>query len=107
MNENDKEKEHGHEHGHEHEHEHGHHEHGHEHHGHEHEFVTITIDTKQYKIHPGVHTVAAIKQLGGVPAAYELEQLIGGKLTPLADNASVTIKGGEVFLSHPKDGGAS
>jgi hypothetical protein len=38
---------------------------------------------------------------------YELEQLIAGKLTPLADGATVTIKGGEVFLSHPKDGGAS
>jgi hypothetical protein len=96
MNENDKANEHGHENG---------HEHGHEHHEHEH--VTITIDTKQYKIHSGVHTVVEIKQVGGVPAAYELEQLIGGKLTPLADNASVTIKGGEVFLSHPKDGGAS
>jgi hypothetical protein len=96
MNEQDKSKESGHE----------HHEHHHEH-EHEHELVTITIDTKEYKIHRGAHTVAELKQVGGVPAAYELEQLVGGKLVPLADNASVTIKGGEVFLSHPKDGGAS
>jgi len=65
------------------------------------------VDTKPYKIHRGNHTVVAIKQLAGVPLAYELEQLIDGKLTPLADGATVVIKGGEVFLSHPKDGGAS
>ena len=96
------EHEHGHEHGHEHSHEHGH-EHGHE----NHENVSITVDTKVFKIAPGPHTVVQIKQLSGVPLAYELEQLINGKLTPLADGATVIIKGGEVFLSHPKDGGAS
>ena len=65
------------------------------------------VDTKQYKIHRGQHTVAEIKQVAGVPLAYDLEELIEGKLTPLADDSNVTIKGGEVFLSHPKDGGAS
>ncbi len=69
--------------------------------------VTITVDTKPYKIHRGHQTVAAIKTLAGVPLAYELEQLTGGKLTPLPDDGAVTLKGGEVFLSHPKDGGAS
>jgi hypothetical protein len=69
--------------------------------------VTITVDTKPYKIHRGRQTVAEIKQVAGVPLAFDLEQLIDGRLTPLADDASVTIKGGEVFLSHPKDGGAS
>ena len=69
--------------------------------------VTITVDTKPYKVHRGHQTVADIKKVAGVPLAFELEQLINGKLTPLADDAAVTIKGGEVFLSHPKDGGAS
>jgi hypothetical protein len=69
--------------------------------------VTITVDTKPYRIHRGHQTVADIKKVAGVPLAFELEQLINGKLTPLADNGAVTIKGGEVFLSHPKDGGAS
>lgn len=69
--------------------------------------VTVTIDTKPVKIHRGRQAVAAIKEAGGVPLAYDLEQLVEGKLTPLADDASVTLKGGEVFLSHPKDGGAS
>lgn len=69
--------------------------------------VTITVDTKPYRIHRGRQTVAAIKQVAGVPLAFELERLVDGRLMPLADDASVTIKGGEVFLSHPKDGGAS
>ena len=69
--------------------------------------VTITVDTKPYKIHRGHQTVVAIKTLAGVPLAYELEQLTDGKLAPLPDDGALTIKGGEVFLSHPKDGGAS
>jgi len=69
--------------------------------------VTITVDTKPYKIHRGHQTVAEIKKVAGVPLAFELEQLINGKLVPLSDDGAVTLKGGEVFLSHPKDGGAS
>jgi hypothetical protein len=69
--------------------------------------VTITVDTKPYKIHRGHQTVAQIKEIGQVPQAFDLEELIDGKLVPVGDDASVTLKGGEVFLSHPKDGGAS
>ena len=69
--------------------------------------VTITVDTKAYPIHRGHQTVADVKKTAGVPLAFELEQLIDGKLAPLPDDGAVTIKGGEVFLSHPKDGGAS
>ncbi len=74
---------------------------------HSQELVTITVDTKPYKIHRGRQTVADIKKLAAVPLAFELEQLVDGKLTPVPDDGSVTVKGGEVFLSHPKDGGAS
>jgi len=69
--------------------------------------VTITVDTKLIKIHRGHQTVENIKTVAGIPLAFELEQLIDGKLIPLPDNGAVTVKGGEVFLSHPKDGGAS
>jgi hypothetical protein len=69
--------------------------------------VGITIDTKSRDIHRGRRTVAEIKQVGEVPLAFDLEQLINGKLTLLPDDGSVTIKGGEQFFSHPKDGGAS
>jgi hypothetical protein len=48
-----------------------------------------------------------LKILAGVPPAKELEQIVNGVLTPLADNASVEICGGEVFISHARRGGSS
>lgn len=70
-------------------------------------FVTITIGNSHYTIRRGSHTVAEIKAIGGVPLADDLEQIIDGQLTPLADDGRVTIKGGEKFVGHPKDSGAS
>ena len=70
-------------------------------------FVTITINNIPKRIHRGRATVAEIKALGGVPAADELEQVINGKLMPLPDDGAVTIKGGEIFISHPRDSGSS
>lgn len=69
--------------------------------------VEIQINKNPYQISRGKHTVAEIKKLGGVPAAHELEELINGKLTPLADDASVLIKGCEKFFSHVRDGSSS
>ncbi|MFA6411794.1 MAG: hypothetical protein WCW53_03790 [Syntrophales bacterium] len=69
--------------------------------------VTIIIDNKSIQIHRGHRSVAEIKIAGGVPLAYDLEQVIHGKLVPLPDGGSVTIKGEEQFVSHPKDSQAS
>ena len=69
--------------------------------------VNITIDGTEYKIPQGTYTVAEIKRIGHVPAAYELEEKIHGKLTPLADDGSVNIKGEEVFIGHPRDSSSS
>ncbi|MDR6941346.1 multiubiquitin domain-containing protein [Mucilaginibacter pocheonensis] len=69
--------------------------------------VVITINKVEYQVKPGIHTVANLKSTGGVPSAYELEQVIAGKLTPLKDDASVEIKGGEQFVSHVRDGSSS
>jgi len=69
--------------------------------------VEITVNRKVYKIHRGRQTVKAIKELAGVPPADELEQVVDGNLEPLPDEGAVTLKGGEVFLSHPRDCGAS
>ncbi|WP_133506071.1 multiubiquitin domain-containing protein [Flavobacterium chryseum] len=71
------------------------------------QLVQIEINTKQYQISKGIHTVMEIKKLGSVPMAHELEQLIHGKLTPLDDNSSVLIKGSEKFFSHVRDGSSS
>jgi hypothetical protein len=69
--------------------------------------VSITIDNKIYKVDRGRISVTELKQLGGVPASYELEEIIDGKLVPLADDQHVEIKGGEHFVSHPRAGASS
>lgn len=69
--------------------------------------VTITINSKPYPIHRGRNTVAEIKTAGAVPLTDELEQDIDHKLVPLPDDGAVTIKGGEAFISHVKDGRSS
>lgn len=72
------------------------------------EEVTITIGTNtEIQISEGVHTVTELKALGGVPEADDLEEVKNGKLHPLPDGSSVNIKGGEVFVSHPKNSQSS
>lgn len=69
--------------------------------------VNITINGVSKPIHRGSQLVSEIKQLGNVPLADDLNQLIDGKLVPLPDDGRVTIKGDEVFISQPKSGGSS
>lgn len=71
------------------------------------DMVTIFVNNTPREIHRGRRTVEEIKRVGGVATADELEQVIEGKLTPLADNASIVIKGDERFVSHPRDSGSS
>lgn len=69
--------------------------------------VSVSINSTEHRIARGNHTVAALKKLGGVALADDLEQVIDGRLTPLRDDGSVVIEGGERFVSHPKDAGSS
>ncbi len=69
--------------------------------------VTVTIDNKVFAVHRGNHTAADLKQLAGVPPAYELEQIVDGQLVPLQDGQHIAIKGGELFVSHPRAGASS
>lgn len=69
--------------------------------------VIITINNKAFSIHRGRQTVAHLKEVGGVSQGFDLDQVIDGKLVPLPDNGAVTIKGGEKFISRPKDSAAS
>ena len=71
------------------------------------EMVTIIINSVEKEIHRGRQPVSEIKRVGDVPQADQLEQVIDGKLVPLADDAAVTIKGAEEFVSHPRDSGSS
>jgi hypothetical protein len=69
--------------------------------------VTITVNGNKIEIHRGNETVVEIKTLGHVPLADELNEIVHDKPVFLADNASVVIKGGEVFVSNPRTGGSS
>lgn len=72
-----------------------------------HSIVTITVDGKPVQIHRGRQSVSEIKSLGHVPAAFDLDEVVDGKLVPLPDDGHVIIKGEEIFLSHPKSGHSS
>lgn len=74
---------------------------------HGHGSVVIFINNVKYTVTKGVHSVAELKNTGGVPLADELEQIIRGKLVPLPDEGKVEIGGGEKFVSHPRDSASS
>jgi hypothetical protein len=69
--------------------------------------VTITVDNKEVRIHRGHRSVTDIKQAAGVPIEFVIDEIVDGEIRPLQNNDSVTIKGGERFISHPDDGRAS
>lgn len=69
--------------------------------------VTITINNTGFSIHRGRQSVGEIKETGGIPKADVLDQIVEGKLVELDDNGAVTIKGGEQFISHPRDSASS
>lgn len=73
--------------------------------------VTITVSTngvdKLVSIHRGRQSVAEIKAAAGVPVEYVIDQIIDHEIKPLQNDDSVTIKGGERFISHVDDGKAS
>jgi len=69
--------------------------------------VVVTVDNKKHTVKAGIYVVSAFKTEVGVPAAKELDQIIHGKIEPLADEANVTIKGHEVFVSHERTGSSS
>jgi hypothetical protein len=73
-------------------------------HGHE---VAVTIDGNRKEIQAGNYEVSVLKTKLGVPADYELDQVIHGEFKELADSAHVEIKGGETFVSHVRRGGSS
>jgi hypothetical protein len=69
--------------------------------------VSVTVDTVKHEVRRGEYIVSAFKQLVGVDAARELDEVVHGELKPLDDNARIDIKGGEVFVSHVRTGGSS
>ena len=69
--------------------------------------VTVTVDTQSKTVHRGSWVVSAFKEVVGVAADRALDEVIGGEFKPLQDTQRITIKGGEVFVSHVRQGGSS
>ena len=69
--------------------------------------VAVIVDGKEQKVPKGTYLVSQFKALVGVVAAKELDEVVHGQLKPLDDNAEITIKGGEKFVSHVRTGGSS
>lgn len=63
--------------------------------------VTVTVDGKVYDLSPGPHTIVSIKKKAHIDSADRLDQDINNVVTHLPQNGSVTIVGGEVFISFP------
>ena len=73
----------------------------------EEKLVTIEVNRVERKISRGKHSVSEIKKVGEVANTHELSEVINGVLTPLADDATVLIKGCEVFFSQVREGTSS
>ena len=83
---------------------------GQDHHGHQSDdelrTVNVHVNNQRIFLQPGPYDVPTFKKVAGVPQADDLEELVNCKLKPIADGATIHIKGCEVFISHVKDGGA-
>jgi hypothetical protein len=71
------------------------------------ELVTVTVDGMEKRVPRGTYIVSTFKQLVGVDASRELDEVVHGEFRPLDDNASVTIEHHEKFVSHVRTGSSS
>jgi hypothetical protein len=75
-----------------------------EHHSHK---VTITVDGVKHEVRPGAWVVSELKAAVGVPAAKVLAEITPQGLKDLEDGATITVHGGQRFMSHVRTGGSS
>ncbi len=69
--------------------------------------INITINGDPYTLHEHKVSVKKLKQMAKIPLADELARVVDGQLVPLDDNATVEVKCGDAFHSHPRDNGSS
>ena len=69
--------------------------------------VQVTIDNKPKTIQAGRYTVSELKRALEVDPSRVLDEVIGGEFKELPDNGTVHIKGGEIFVSHVRQGQSS
>lgn len=69
--------------------------------------VTVELNGTGKQIKAGTYTGRSLRLALGVPLEYELEEVVRGEFKPIANDATVHIKGGETFVSHAGHGRAS
>lgn len=70
--------------------------------------VVIQIDGNDRTLPDGVYKTAELKVLLGVPTEYVLNLVgEGGRFNDLPDERSLHVKGGEILVSQPPQGGSS
>ncbi|HWZ84105.1 MAG TPA: hypothetical protein VNW47_15860 [Terriglobales bacterium] len=78
-----------------------------EHSHHHRKEVAVTVDGKTHQVQEGAYVVSEFKKLVGVDPSKELDEVVHGELKPLDDTQKIHIKGGEVFISHARQGGSA
>jgi hypothetical protein len=69
--------------------------------------VRVTVDEKHREVRPGSWLVSDFKREVKVPPEKALDQAIDGQFKPLDDGDTIEIRGGEVFVSHARQGGSA
>jgi len=69
--------------------------------------VDVTIDNKPKTIQAGTYTVTQLKEVLKVDPNRVLDEVISGEFKELPDNGTVHVKGGEIFVSHVRQGQSS
>jgi hypothetical protein len=86
---------------------HGNDDHGNNGGGHDAKTVTIIVNSTPKTLPKGKHLVSDLKRLVGIPADYEMDQMIHGVFTSLPDTDEIHIKDGDQFIGHVRTGGSS
>jgi hypothetical protein len=71
------------------------------------ETVIVTVDGVEKRVPRGTYVVSVFKQLVGVDASRELDEVVHGEFVPLNDNATIDIEHHEKFVSHVRTGSFS
>lgn len=69
--------------------------------------VTVELNGAPRHIRPGEYTGRTLRLALGVPAEYELDEVVHGEFKPIANDSKICVKGGEKFVSHVGQGQAS
>jgi hypothetical protein len=71
------------------------------------EIITVIVDGVERRVPEGTYVVSAFKQLVGVDASRELDEVVHGEFKPLNDSATITVEEREKFVSHVRTGSSS